>query len=1024
MLYKKNGSKLSPELFKNPTSEYRGAPFWAWNCELDLDELLRQIDVFGEMGLGGFHIHVRTGMATEYLSKEFLGYVKACVDKAKEKGLLAYLYDEDRWPSGAAGGIVTKDDNCRQRMLRFTTVPYSEKTEEKILFVENSTERTEEGTLITVFDVELDEKGYLKSYKRITPDAEALGTKWYVYLDYAPKTSWFNNQSYIDTMSKDAMDKFIDTTYEAYKNVVGEDFGNTVPSIFTDEPQVSFKGRLPSALDKTDVTLPWTPTFADTYKERYGEDVIEHLPELFWNLPENRPSVTRYRYHDHVADRFSEAFGQNCGKWCDGHGLALTGHLMAESTLFFQTLCISEAMRNYRGFGIPGIDMLCCRREFTTAKQCQSVVHQLGKEAMLSELYGVTGWDFDFRGHKLHGDWQAAMGVTLRTQHLAWVSMKGEAKRDYPASISYQSPWYTEYKRVEDHFARVNTALTRGKPVINVGVIHPIESYWLYWGPVDQNRVIAHEKDENFQSLTDWLVKSNVDFDFVCEAMLPDICEIGESCFKVGEMSYDVIIVPQCETLRSTTLDRLEEFKNSGGKLIFMGTAPEYEDAMPSQRGRRLFDRSTHVEYTRDAMVEALSPYRNVTLLYANGEETNRYCHQLKQEDNVKWLFIAQAVDPINKELSLSDDIDIIIKGEYKVRLLDTLNGEILEIPCEYKNGNTVISRKMYEYDSVLLELTEGKANESVIASSTNGIKTSLPIPSRVKYTLSEPNVLLLDMAEYKLDDGEWEAREEILRLDSLLCDRLGMPKRGGHIPQPWVTGKVPDQHKITLRFVVKSDIQINGARFATERLTESEIKVNGERINTVSDGWYVDKSMETVTIPTLHKGDNIIELTLPFGVACNTEWCYLLGDFAVEVIGRQTCLKALPEVISFGDLTDQGFAFYGGNVTYHIPVQASTDHLNVVIPRYVGSLVTINSDKGIIYPPYTADVCVNSGDTTLDVTLFGNRQNSFGHVHNTNRELTWIGPDAWRSKDNEWSYEYNFRPLGIMEMPIISEID
>ena len=518
MLYKKNGSKFSPELFKNPTSEYRGAPFWAWNCELDLDELLRQIDVFGEMGLGGFHIHVRTGMATEYLSKEFLGYVKACVDKAKEKGLLAYLYDEDRWPSGAAGGIVTKDDNCRQRMLRFTTVPYSEKTEEKILFVENSTERTEEGTLITVFDVELDEKGYLKSYKRITPDAEALGTKWYVYLDYAPKTSWFNNQSYIDTMSKDAMDKFIDTTYEAYKNVVGEDFGNTVPSIFTDEPQVSFKGRLPSALDKTDVTLPWTPTFADTYKERYGEDVIEHLPELFWNLPENRPSVTRYRYHDHVADRFSEAFGQNCGKWCDGHGLALTGHLMAESTLFFQTLCISEAMRNYRGFGIPGIDMLCCRREFTTAKQCQSVVHQLGKEAMLSELYGVTGWDFDFRGHKLHGDWQAAMGVTLRTQHLAWVSMKGEAKRDYPASISYQSPWYTEYKRVEDHFARVNTALTRGKPVINVGVIHPIESYWLYWGPVDQNRVIAHEKDENFQSLTDWLVKSNVDFDFVCQS--------------------------------------------------------------------------------------------------------------------------------------------------------------------------------------------------------------------------------------------------------------------------------------------------------------------------------------------------------------------------------------------------------------------------------------------------------------------------------------------------------------------------
>lgn len=35
MLYKKNGTTdLKQELFKNPTAEYRGAPFWAWNCKL------------------------------------------------------------------------------------------------------------------------------------------------------------------------------------------------------------------------------------------------------------------------------------------------------------------------------------------------------------------------------------------------------------------------------------------------------------------------------------------------------------------------------------------------------------------------------------------------------------------------------------------------------------------------------------------------------------------------------------------------------------------------------------------------------------------------------------------------------------------------------------------------------------------------------------------------------------------------------------------------------------------------------
>ena len=88
MLYKKNNSAhLDDALFASPTSEYRGAPFWSWNCELDRDELLRQIDVLKKMGFGGFHMHSRTGMATPYLSDEFLDLVSACVEKARAEGL-------------------------------------------------------------------------------------------------------------------------------------------------------------------------------------------------------------------------------------------------------------------------------------------------------------------------------------------------------------------------------------------------------------------------------------------------------------------------------------------------------------------------------------------------------------------------------------------------------------------------------------------------------------------------------------------------------------------------------------------------------------------------------------------------------------------------------------------------------------------------------------------------------------------------------------------------------------------------
>ena len=89
MLYQKTKEQsLEEALFKNPTSEYRGMPFWAWNTGLDLQELKEQIDVFKEMGFGGFHMHVRQGLETEYLGSEFIAALKGCTQKAKEEHLL------------------------------------------------------------------------------------------------------------------------------------------------------------------------------------------------------------------------------------------------------------------------------------------------------------------------------------------------------------------------------------------------------------------------------------------------------------------------------------------------------------------------------------------------------------------------------------------------------------------------------------------------------------------------------------------------------------------------------------------------------------------------------------------------------------------------------------------------------------------------------------------------------------------------------------------------------------------------
>ena len=58
-------------------------------------------------------------------------------------------------------------------------------------------------------------------------------------------------------------------------------------------------------------------------------------------------------------------------------------------------------------------------------------------------------WDFDFTDHKNIGDWQALFGINLRCPHLSWYTMEGEAKRDYPASILHQTPWYKDYNDID-----------------------------------------------------------------------------------------------------------------------------------------------------------------------------------------------------------------------------------------------------------------------------------------------------------------------------------------------------------------------------------------------------------------------------------------------------------------------------------------------------------------------------------------------------------------------------------------------
>jgi hypothetical protein len=1050
MLYPKREQPLTEEFFKNPGNEYRATPFWAWNNKLDPNELVWQIEQLKKLGFGGFHMHVRTGMATEYLSDEYMDIVKACVEKARKENMLAWLYDEDRWPSGAAGGLVTKNEKYRIRHLLLTRHPYGEAAPgEKGQFSSFSSARSENGKLIACFDIALDAQGNLKSYKTIDEKDRAQNIKLYAYEESAIPNPWYNNQTYVNTLDPDAIKEFIKVTYEKYQKDFAKDFGGLIPAIFTDEPQFSQKGTLHFANEDRDAGLPWTGGIEESFKAAYGESLIAGLPELLWDLPDGKVSLLRYHYHDHITELFAKAFADQCGSWCEEHGLMLSGHILEEPTLESQTACVGEAMRHYRSFQLPGIDMLCDWREYTTAKQAQSAARQYGRPGVLSELYGVTNWDFDFRGHKLQGDWQAALGVTVRVPHLSWVSMNGEAKRDYPSTFNYQSPWYEEYPYVEDHFARVASAMTRGKPVVRVGVIHPIESYWLHWGARENTQTIREQMDKNFQDLCNWLLRGLVDFDYICESTLPSLCAVkGESRFSVGASSYDVIIVPGMETIRGSTLDRLEAFSKAGGRIIFLGAPPALEDARPNERAKKLWEQSEHIGFERLPLLEALEEVREIGIRDGSGAEVQNLFYQLREEKSpsgeaCRWLFIAHADPAANPDIPQGTLLHIKLKGYWKAHLYDTITGEIKALSVSAEQGSTLIVHPCYEHDSLLIklepsaqpEIEQGATKESH-ASAIDENFSAFKLPSddipkirftaTVPVTLHEANVLLLDIAEYALDAHEYRPAEEILKLDNQLRKELSWPLRGDAVAQPWVEQDLSTPHTLKLRYTFTADIALSGTELAMENASAAAVTLNGKKASPVS-GWYVDKCIGKIQLPEINAGTNVLEVSFPYGKKVNVESLYLLGNFGVDVQGTSCTLTKPVTRLAFGDITRQGLPFYGGNISYHLEADLPADNAIITASCYRGHLLKVNMDganQGVIaYSPYRLTLKGKKGKHKIDILYFGSRVNTFGQLHNNIRTPGyWWGPNSWRSSGAAWTYEYRFWPQGVLKSPEISQ--
>ncbi len=406
------------ELFQNPTRQYRGKPFWSWNGKLEEQELLRQIDIIKEMGFGGYFMHSRTGLETEYLGEEWFTLINKCAEYGDQKGMESWLYDEDRWPSGSAGGMVTKEEKYRAMFMEMLCI--GEEELEELQW---------DKSIAAVFACRL--KDGIFCDKRLLKKGEILlseETAVVFRLRYSACNDNYNGYCYLDTMNKEAVQRYIEVTHEKYNEKSGDKFGVKIQGIFTDEPH---RGGCFTDFAEGEVNAaPYTPGMFDEFEIRFGYSLLDNLPELFLRKQPGELSKVKRDYFELCQQLFLENFAIPVYRWCKEHNLIFTGHVLHEDSLCAQSVMQGSLMRFYEYMEYPGIDLLAEHTQcYWVAKQIDSVARQLEKEWVLSELYGCTGWQTNFQSYKNIGDWQVLFGINLRCPHLSWYTMKGEAKR-------------------------------------------------------------------------------------------------------------------------------------------------------------------------------------------------------------------------------------------------------------------------------------------------------------------------------------------------------------------------------------------------------------------------------------------------------------------------------------------------------------------------------------------------------------------------------------------------------------------
>lgn len=1013
--------------FQNPSAKYRPTPLWVWNDKMSKQQINFQLTELATHGFGGAFVHPRPGLVTEYMSDEWFEMWEYALEKAKALGIKLNIYDENSYPSGFGGGLVSsKHPEALLTLMRLETSTSPESVQGEYVTAFAVTEK--DGKFINAINLSHLPKEEWKQYGEI----------FLTVIQEKPEPSgWMAGFAYVDLLRPQVTDTFLQCTHEAYYERFGDDFGKTITAIFTDEPSVSNSG--PNR-------LAFSYWFAYEFKKRNGYDLIKHLPCVFVDVEgdflEYPATKIRFDYYDTIHELWTKNSIEKISNWCEAHNVNWTGHYFEHEWPHVGVYTSPSVQSNYEFHQWPAIDMLLSNylrdtpvHALThTIRELKSAVNQFAKERSVCELYGAGGWDSNFEDYKRMGDWVLVNGVNFINQHLTYSTLMGARKHDHPQSFDWRSAWWNEYKLMNDYFGRASYMLSQGRMEQRILVLNPSTTSYLTEPSKEEGTMFSNPsldciKEPNmtqFLTLCQYLSNLQWDYDLGDEYTLQRHAKARNGKLQVVKQNYDCVIVSgSMKNMLSSTVKLLKACAKNGVKIYAVDNPGYYVDG---REAKNIFSELNALWKTVDldqldkTLSGILKKRIKSTVPFPIGFEHIR--RKLNNGDEV-WFFTNLSMNSFETTLYLQGNT---------VKQFELFSGNVTDIIYEKESDWLSFPLKLVRNQSLMLYVTNEsntlpcKKNTVAQYGDYTQITTSL-----CAITRESENIMPISYADYQDKKKVYVKR---------LCDQIFRER--GFQSNPWdnkvqykdnilnrnATYNENSGFTITYHFTTLKDFIPKKLEVVVEHPELCHLKVNGKDVVWIPNATYLDHHFGVADITEQTTcGDNTIEVIVDvFNVLMEIDTIYLKGEFGVQVCNEQWIL-AKEQALDYGSWRKQGMPFYpyAVNYEYRFTIDSTPTSATIDLAHYdaIALSFTINGKPiGLLHADGKREQeiaeCLKVGENTLNIRVCGSFKNLFGpHFVNT-RGSAW--PTMWKQspKHEPSATSWDLLNFGLNTAPII----